>query len=200
MNLTPRWVPYLQSAGFEALHWSKVGQSNASDEEIRAYAAGHGLIVLTHDLDFSAILAAKKGKKPSVVQVRAQNIFTRIYWPSNCCRPSTYRRRTRVGSAINHRSRPYSDAPPSSSTCPLNQLKEGGFSSALLTLLCDLCANSVASVVSLSLHLLTHLLRHRLRLQKQQQIIFPAGLRIRSRHVESAERMRADHRAGTLPI
>jgi predicted nuclease of predicted toxin-antitoxin system len=74
MNLTPRWVPYLEAAGFEALHWSKVGKSNASDEEIMAYAAGDGLIVLTHDLDFSAILAATKGKKPSVVQVRAQNI------------------------------------------------------------------------------------------------------------------------------
>jgi len=74
MNLTPRWVPYLEAAGFEALHWSKVGRANALDEEIMAHAAGNGLIVLTHDLDFSAILAATKGKKPSVVQVRAQNI------------------------------------------------------------------------------------------------------------------------------
>src|SRR6202021_2840675 len=39
-----------------------------------AYAAKAGLVVLTHDLDFSAILAATKGKKPSVVQIRAQNI------------------------------------------------------------------------------------------------------------------------------
>jgi predicted nuclease of predicted toxin-antitoxin system len=39
-----------------------------------AYAARLGFVVLTHDLDFSAILAATKGKKPSVVQVRAQNI------------------------------------------------------------------------------------------------------------------------------
>jgi len=39
-----------------------------------AYAARFGFVVLTHDLDFSAILAATKGKKPSVVQVRARNI------------------------------------------------------------------------------------------------------------------------------
>ena len=39
-----------------------------------AYAAKAGLVVLTHDLDFSAILAATKGKKPSVVQIRTQNI------------------------------------------------------------------------------------------------------------------------------
>jgi predicted nuclease of predicted toxin-antitoxin system len=31
-------------------------------------------VVLTHDLDFSAILAATKGKKPSVIQLRARNI------------------------------------------------------------------------------------------------------------------------------
>jgi predicted nuclease of predicted toxin-antitoxin system len=74
MNLTPRWVPYLEGAGFEVLHWSKIGPANAPDEKIMAYAAKHGLVVLTHDLDFSAILAATIGKKPSVVQVRAQNI------------------------------------------------------------------------------------------------------------------------------
>ena len=45
MNLTPRWVPYLESAGIEALHWSKVGRANAPDEEIMAYAAGLGLVV-----------------------------------------------------------------------------------------------------------------------------------------------------------
>jgi predicted nuclease of predicted toxin-antitoxin system len=38
------------------------------------YASSHDFVVLTHDLDFSAILAATKGKKPSVVQLRAQNI------------------------------------------------------------------------------------------------------------------------------
>ena len=38
-----------------------------------AYAAEFGFVVPTHDLDFSAILAATKGKKPSVVQLRAQN-------------------------------------------------------------------------------------------------------------------------------
>jgi predicted nuclease of predicted toxin-antitoxin system len=74
MNLTPRWVAYLKTAGIEALHWSIVGRANAPDEEIMAYAARTGLVVLTHDLDFSAILAATKGKKPSVVQIRAQNI------------------------------------------------------------------------------------------------------------------------------
>ncbi len=31
-------------------------------------------VVLTHDLDFSAILAATHGEKPSVVQIRAEDV------------------------------------------------------------------------------------------------------------------------------
>ena len=31
-------------------------------------------VVLTHDLDFSAILAATKGEKPSVVQIRSEDV------------------------------------------------------------------------------------------------------------------------------
>ena len=43
---------------------------DAADIKIMAYAAEHGNIVLTHDLDFSAILAVTQGTKPSVVQIR----------------------------------------------------------------------------------------------------------------------------------
>lgn len=38
-----------------------------------AYARDHDLVVVTHDLDFGAILAATQGEKPSVVQVRADD-------------------------------------------------------------------------------------------------------------------------------
>ncbi len=38
-----------------------------------AHALAHDFVVLTHDLDFSAILAATQGKKPSVVQLRADD-------------------------------------------------------------------------------------------------------------------------------
>ena len=74
MNLPPRWTRFLEEAGFEGLHWSQVGPSNARDQEIMAFAAERDFIVLTHDLDFSAILAVTKGMKPSVVQLRAENI------------------------------------------------------------------------------------------------------------------------------
>ena len=72
MNLSPRWVSILVEAGFEAIHWSTIGRSNASDTEIMAFAKANGYVVLTHDLDFGAILAATHGEKPSVVQIRSE--------------------------------------------------------------------------------------------------------------------------------
>jgi predicted nuclease of predicted toxin-antitoxin system len=39
-----------------------------------AYASANDYIVLTHDLDFGAILAATQGEKPSVVQIRAEDV------------------------------------------------------------------------------------------------------------------------------
>ena len=74
MNLSPRWVGVLTGAGIEAAHWSTLGANNAPDSEIMAYAAAHGYVVLTHDLDFGSILAATHGEKPSVVQIRATDV------------------------------------------------------------------------------------------------------------------------------
>ena len=74
MNLSPRWTDTLADAGFEAAHWSTLGANNAPDSEIMAYARANDYVVLTHDLDFSAILAATHGEKPSVVQIRAEDV------------------------------------------------------------------------------------------------------------------------------
>jgi predicted nuclease of predicted toxin-antitoxin system len=74
MNLSPRWVGVMADAGIEAKHWSTLGAYNAPDTEIMAYANTNNYVVLTHDLDFSAILAATHGEKPSVVQIRAEDV------------------------------------------------------------------------------------------------------------------------------
>lgn len=74
MNLSPRWTDLFASAGLHALHWSTVGPVNASDREIMVWANANDYIVMTHDLDFSAILAATQGAKPSVVQIRGDDI------------------------------------------------------------------------------------------------------------------------------
>ena len=74
MNLSPRWVKTLADAGFDAAHWSSLGATNAPDSEIMAYAKVNDYVVLTYDLDFGAILAATHGEKPSVVQIRADDV------------------------------------------------------------------------------------------------------------------------------
>lgn len=74
MNLSPRWIALLNDSGVEAAHWSMLGKVNAPDAEMMAYAKTNDCIVLTHDLDFSAILAVTQGEKPSVVQIRADDV------------------------------------------------------------------------------------------------------------------------------
>ncbi|ODS94158.1 MAG: hypothetical protein ABS56_18190 [Lautropia sp. SCN 69-89] len=74
MNLSPRWVGLLVGASIEAVHWSTVGPADAPDSRIMAFAKANGYVVLTHDLDFSAILAATHGNKPSVAQIRSEDI------------------------------------------------------------------------------------------------------------------------------
>ena len=76
MNLSPKWVEFLADAGFEAVHWSTLGAANAPDPELMAYAVAKNYVILTHDLDFGAILAASGVSGPSVVQIRADDLST----------------------------------------------------------------------------------------------------------------------------
>jgi len=63
MNLSPQWTVLLRGAGWNAEHWSEVGNPDATDQEILAYASANDFVVLTHDLDFGAILAVTHGNK-----------------------------------------------------------------------------------------------------------------------------------------
>jgi predicted nuclease of predicted toxin-antitoxin system len=74
MNLSPNWLTTLNDAGFAAAHWSTLGAASAPDVEIMSFAAANGFVVLTHDLDFGAILAATNGFGPSVVQIRSMDV------------------------------------------------------------------------------------------------------------------------------
>jgi predicted nuclease of predicted toxin-antitoxin system len=78
MNLSPNWIGLLRDSGWEAVHWSTVGQATARDSEIMAYAAANEYVVITHDLDFSAILAVTHGKKPSVIQIRSEDVSAEL--------------------------------------------------------------------------------------------------------------------------
>ncbi|MFB3892252.1 MAG: DUF5615 family PIN-like protein [Phycisphaerae bacterium] len=65
MNLSPLWAGVLSAHGWEAVHWSSVGDPRASDKVVMSWAAANGHVVLTHDLDFGAILAATGAREPS---------------------------------------------------------------------------------------------------------------------------------------
>jgi predicted nuclease of predicted toxin-antitoxin system len=77
MNLSPSWARFLADAGFEAVHWSSVGQGDAFDSELMQWAAEHDCIVLTADLGFGAILAATQRRRPSVIQIRSDLLTPR---------------------------------------------------------------------------------------------------------------------------
>ena len=76
MNMSPDLCSKFQAVGREAQHWAALGAPNAPDTTIMAYAKSHGLVVLTHDLDFGAILAATHAEGPSVVQIRTEDVMS----------------------------------------------------------------------------------------------------------------------------
>ena len=75
MNLSPLWVRFLEENGFEAVHWSPAGEPTATDAVIMAWARARSFVVITHDHDFSALLASTEAVGPSVIQVRTQDVL-----------------------------------------------------------------------------------------------------------------------------
>jgi predicted nuclease of predicted toxin-antitoxin system len=74
LNIPISWVQRFEQAGWRAVHWSSVGALTAPDRELIERAAQHGWIVVTHDLDLATILASSGAIKPSVIQVRADDL------------------------------------------------------------------------------------------------------------------------------
>ncbi len=74
MNLSPNWAKVLNEAGIDATHWSQLGPANTTDPAIMAYAAANGFVILTNDLDFGIALAIANKEKPSVVQIRGEDL------------------------------------------------------------------------------------------------------------------------------
>ena len=76
MNVLPQLVPALATGGHDCAHWSTQGDPRASDEIILRYAKENGFVLITHDLDFGAILATSQAEAPSVIQVRMQDLLS----------------------------------------------------------------------------------------------------------------------------
>ena len=75
MNLSPEWVEVFQQGGWDAVHWSAIGDPRATDSIIMEWARANGYVVFTHDLDFGALLATTRAQGPSVIQVRTQDVM-----------------------------------------------------------------------------------------------------------------------------
>jgi predicted nuclease of predicted toxin-antitoxin system len=80
MNLSPRLVQKLRTDHHDAIHWSDVGDARADDRQIMAWAAENDFTVLTHDLDFGALLASSTHTKPSVIQIRTRDLLSEQYY------------------------------------------------------------------------------------------------------------------------
>jgi predicted nuclease of predicted toxin-antitoxin system len=75
MNLSLEWVNELARHGWNAVHWSTIGDARAEDSVIMAWARANGYVVFSHDLDFGTTLALTHAAGPSVIQVRGQNML-----------------------------------------------------------------------------------------------------------------------------
>jgi len=71
MNIPQSYANLLLQQGISVTLWRDVGAINAPDTEIMNYARDNDYVVMTCDLDFSAILSVTKDKKPSIAQIRA---------------------------------------------------------------------------------------------------------------------------------
>jgi predicted nuclease of predicted toxin-antitoxin system len=79
VNISPDICALLTTTETSVVHWSVVGDPKARDAELMAYAKEHDFVIVTHDLDFSALLAANRNARPSVIQVRFQDVLSPNY-------------------------------------------------------------------------------------------------------------------------
>lgn len=64
----------MNDAGIDSIQWSGVGNPNAPDEDICAFARRERLIVVSNDLDFARILSLTRD------HARASCCFAGILW------------------------------------------------------------------------------------------------------------------------
>ena len=70
MNISPKTVKILRERGWDIVRVSQFLPENASDQDILSFARREGRVVVTQDLDFSALLALGGHKDPSLITLR----------------------------------------------------------------------------------------------------------------------------------
>ena len=64
----------LRAENVDALHVGDIGLAKAFDEEILARARDEGVVVVTLDADFHALMALSGSNSPSVIRVRIEGL------------------------------------------------------------------------------------------------------------------------------
>ena len=76
-NVSRRVVDELRSAGVDVLRVAEVLNPRASDVEVLAEGLRLGAVVLSHDQDFSMLLAATGAARPSLLNLRVSYVDAR---------------------------------------------------------------------------------------------------------------------------
>jgi uncharacterized protein with PIN domain len=69
-NLSPKIAAFLRERGYDAAAVRDVGLRGRPDTEIHSWAARHGRIVLTTDLDFGRTFLLRPGRAAGVIVLR----------------------------------------------------------------------------------------------------------------------------------
>jgi predicted nuclease of predicted toxin-antitoxin system len=70
MHISPRTVQHLRSLGHDVVRVNEILPATPSDEMILATAVQERRVVLTQDLDFSALIVTTGARAPSLISLR----------------------------------------------------------------------------------------------------------------------------------
>ena len=72
MNISPLTVEQLKNHKWDIIRVSEIMDIRSKDTEILLYAKENDRVIITHDIDFSMLLAISGLKKPSVINLRLE--------------------------------------------------------------------------------------------------------------------------------
>lgn len=70
LHISPKTVEQLRSHGYDVVRVSDVMDPRSRDEQIVDHARRDGRVILTQDLDYSAIIALSGASEPSLISLR----------------------------------------------------------------------------------------------------------------------------------
>ena len=74
MGMARSTVAFLRAQGHDAIHLRDQGLQRADDDKIVEKARSEDRVILTHDLDFSRIVAVSQASVPSVITFRLSDM------------------------------------------------------------------------------------------------------------------------------